>query len=172
VFKAPAAAHFFPLPHDACVCVCDRPRQSSDDATSWWPRPTGLPGLLAPAIDRRDGIRLLSFRINPSKPSTSKSSPPPPPLPTCTHKARQKMEDRLKDLRRVSAAGNLSQPAAHSAEPEPAAAGGLFGKRKGSAAAAAPAGDIEMGGGKQPFMEGFFQNVEGVKVSDGRCLID
>ena len=85
------------------------------------------------------------------------------------------MEDRLKELRRVSAAGTLSHPApfeAASSKPEPAAAGGLFGKRKASAAAvaappAAPQGDIEMGavGGKQQFMEGFFQDVEGVKVS-------
>lgn len=93
------------------------------------------------------------------------------------------MEDRLKELRRVSAAGTLSQPApfeAASSKPEPAAAGGLFRKRKASAAAvaapqaAAAQGDIEMGavGGKQQFMEGFFQDVEGVKVSScSGCLV-
>lgn len=79
----------------------------------------------------------------------------------------------MRELRRVSAAGNLAQPnpfeaaAASTSKPEPAAggAGGLFGKRKASAAALPPT-DIEMGavGGKQQFMESFFQDVEGVKV--------
>lgn len=95
------------------------------------------------------------------------------------------MEDRLKELRRVSAAGNLSQLAPFEAvgsKPEPAPAGGLFGKRKASAAAVVPPlatqGDIEMGavGGKAQFMEKFFQDVEGVKVRESvidevRCAL-
>lgn len=70
------------------------------------------------------------------------------------------MEDRLAELRRASGAGNLSAQSSV-ARPEPA--GGLFAKRKASAA---PVADIETGTSvesKQSFMEGFFTAVESVK---------